>query len=109
MRLLNTGTGHFEEFQDNSKLPHYAILSHTWSPEGEQTYQDVRKVQEAYKPGAVQREMPSPASLLLATQQDILPSIIVSDEVTPVSAVEAILGGNLDSMKGLSTVGIARA
>ena len=48
MRLLNTYTGEFCEFPDHSQAPRYAILSHTWSLAGEQTYQDVRKIQEAF-------------------------------------------------------------
>ena len=55
MRLLNTRTGNFEEFQNHSSIPRYAILSHTWSPEGEQTYQDVKNVQETYKHDALKQ------------------------------------------------------
>ena len=48
MRMINTETGHFEEFVDLSTAPPYAILSHTWNqpPIGEQSYQDVVKIQE---------------------------------------------------------------
>ena len=41
MRLMDTRTGHLEEFT-LSNVPKYAILSHTWS-EKETTYQDVQK------------------------------------------------------------------
>ncbi|KAI1797060.1 heterokaryon incompatibility protein-domain-containing protein [Ganoderma leucocontextum] len=47
MRLLDTHTGHFVEFYDISNI-RYAILSHTWDPRGEQTYQDVREIQECH-------------------------------------------------------------
>lgn len=33
MRLINTSTGLFREFQDDSQRPRYAILSHTWGDE----------------------------------------------------------------------------
>ncbi|KAI0364778.1 hypothetical protein BV20DRAFT_1056937 [Pilatotrama ljubarskyi] len=46
MRLLNTFTGLFEWIDDPTKV-RYAILSHTWSSKGEQSYQDVIKLQEA--------------------------------------------------------------
>ncbi|KAI0364772.1 hypothetical protein BV20DRAFT_1105070 [Pilatotrama ljubarskyi] len=46
MRLLNTFTGQFEWIEDPAKV-RYAILSHTWSSKGEQSYQDVLKLQEA--------------------------------------------------------------
>ena len=50
MRLINTETGKFEEFLDSKRVPHYAILSHTWEqpPGREQTYQDVLKIQEKF-------------------------------------------------------------
>ena len=50
MRLLHVGTGEFVDFPDEAKLPTYAILSHTWdpAPTGEQSYQDVVKIQEKY-------------------------------------------------------------
>ncbi|KAI0364803.1 HET-domain-containing protein, partial [Pilatotrama ljubarskyi] len=46
MRLLNTFTGRFELHDDPTKV-RYAILSHTWSKDGEQSYQDVLALQEA--------------------------------------------------------------
>ncbi|PIL25332.1 hypothetical protein GSI_13221 [Ganoderma sinense ZZ0214-1] len=49
MRLINTRTGEFEEFVDQANIPPYAILSHTWDPTGEQTYQEVVKIQEKYR------------------------------------------------------------
>ncbi|EJF60890.1 HET-domain-containing protein, partial [Dichomitus squalens LYAD-421 SS1] len=49
MRLLNTYTGEFRDFPNHSEIPLYAILSHTWDPNGEQSYQDVRRIQDTYK------------------------------------------------------------
>ncbi|KAI1796879.1 HET-domain-containing protein [Ganoderma leucocontextum] len=46
MRLLNTETGQFVEIFKPSEVE-YAILSHTWDPEGEQTFQDVRRIQSS--------------------------------------------------------------
>ena len=48
MRLLDLVTGEFVEFNDASKTPPYAILSHRWSSD-EQTYQVVRMIQERCK------------------------------------------------------------
>lgn len=49
MRLLCTATGHFIEVFDLSRL-RYAILSHTWAPNGEQTYEDIRSIQRDLDP-----------------------------------------------------------
>ena len=49
MRLLNTLTGEFVDIPSHDKLP-YAILSHTWDAAGEQTYQDVLRLQRAWLP-----------------------------------------------------------
>ena len=46
MRLLDTETGRFVEIFKPSEVE-YAILSHTWDPEGEQTFQDVRRIQSS--------------------------------------------------------------
>ena len=48
MRLLDTETGSFEDFPDVTRLPPYAILSHTWNREGEQTFQDVKDIQRTH-------------------------------------------------------------
>ena len=40
MRLLNTKTFEFVSINDPRSI-HYAILSHVWSKQGEQTYQDI--------------------------------------------------------------------
>ncbi|KAH9847654.1 HET-domain-containing protein [Lenzites betulinus] len=47
MRLLDTHTGTFVWINSPSEV-RYAILSHTWSSEGEQSYQDLLKIQEAH-------------------------------------------------------------
>ncbi|KAI1782606.1 heterokaryon incompatibility protein-domain-containing protein [Ganoderma leucocontextum] len=48
MRLLNTETGQFEDFASADDTVKYAILSHTWDANGEQSYQDVREIQKQY-------------------------------------------------------------
>lgn len=49
MRLIDTETGEFVDFVDPKRTPPYAILSHTWDKGGEQTYQEVVKIQEKYR------------------------------------------------------------
>ena len=49
MRLIDTETGEFVEFVDLEKAPPFAILSHTWVRSGEQSYQEVVKIQERYR------------------------------------------------------------
>ncbi len=44
MRLLNTRNGFFQWVNDPRQV-RYAILSHVWSAEGEQTFQDLREIQ----------------------------------------------------------------
>ena len=48
MRLLDTRTGLFV-FVHNPREIRYAIVSHTWDPAGEQTYQDVLEIHKDYK------------------------------------------------------------
>ncbi|OSD00787.1 HET-domain-containing protein [Trametes coccinea BRFM310] len=43
MRVLDTTTGRFR-WLDDPETTRYAILSHTWNPEGEQSYQDLAKL-----------------------------------------------------------------
>ncbi|PIL24779.1 hypothetical protein GSI_12665 [Ganoderma sinense ZZ0214-1] len=50
MRLLDTIAGQFIEVFNLRRRPRYAILSHTWSLEGEQTYQELKTIQESYFP-----------------------------------------------------------
>lgn len=58
MRLLDTHTGQFVVLNPRTNI--YVILSHTWDPEGEQTYQDVQGIQQSYDPGG--RRLPSAPS-----------------------------------------------
>ncbi|KAI0644529.1 heterokaryon incompatibility protein-domain-containing protein [Trametes meyenii] len=46
MRLLNTRTGEFHWFNDPRRV-RYAILSHVWSVQGEQSFQDVQDARKA--------------------------------------------------------------
>ena len=48
MRLLDTHTGKFVEKDPRKEEFKYAILSHTWDRCGEQTYQQLTKIQERY-------------------------------------------------------------
>ena len=51
MRLLDTYTGQFVD-KDPEKTA-YAILSHTWdTKQGEQTYEQLKKIQQRYDPGS---------------------------------------------------------
>ncbi|KAI0636009.1 HET-domain-containing protein [Trametes polyzona] len=58
MRLLDTHTGMFVWINDPSQV-RYAILSHTWSPDGEQSYQDLLKIQEAHSESSQESTPPS--------------------------------------------------
>ncbi|KAL1940558.1 hypothetical protein VTO73DRAFT_7993 [Trametes versicolor] len=48
MRLLNTSTYQLVSVQHTSET-HYAILSHVWDPNGEQTFQDVNAIHTAVR------------------------------------------------------------
>ncbi|KAM5546071.1 hypothetical protein V8D89_000197 [Ganoderma adspersum] len=48
MRLLDTVTGQFVEVTDSGAVE-YAILSHTWDSTGEQSYQELRRIQDDYR------------------------------------------------------------
>ena len=50
MRVLDTATGHFINIDPKDQTIKYAILSHTWRPKGEQTYQQLRAIQKQYVP-----------------------------------------------------------
>ncbi|PIL28775.1 hypothetical protein GSI_08819 [Ganoderma sinense ZZ0214-1] len=64
MRLIDTQTGRFVEFFDLSKIPPYAVLSHTWEPEpvGEQSYQEVVEIQRKFNVGHGLSESQPPVS-----------------------------------------------
>lgn len=49
MRLLNTETGQFCFFNSHRDVQ-YAILSHVWSADGEQSFQDLRAIQDSLVP-----------------------------------------------------------
>ncbi|PIL28687.1 hypothetical protein GSI_08731 [Ganoderma sinense ZZ0214-1] len=48
MRVLNTQTCHFVDIDPMKTGTKYAILSHTWDATGEQTYGELRSIQERY-------------------------------------------------------------
>ncbi|PIL28773.1 hypothetical protein GSI_08817 [Ganoderma sinense ZZ0214-1] len=48
MRLLDTWTGMFVEKDPRDPTIKYAILSHTWNNEGEQTHEEVKRIQKRY-------------------------------------------------------------
>nr|VWP02349.1 Cwt1p [Ganoderma boninense] len=56
MRALDTETGQFVEIDleaiDKDENPNtvYAILSHTWDSDGEQTYEELKNIQRRYDP-----------------------------------------------------------
>lgn len=49
MRFLDALTGDFRE-EPNHDWVTYAILSHTWDADGEQTYQDILRLQKSWLP-----------------------------------------------------------
>ena len=49
MRFLDTKTCQFVEVLD-AKVVCYSILSHTWDRRGEQTFQDLKIIQDRYTP-----------------------------------------------------------
>ena len=55
MRLVNTGTGQFEEFLGRN-IPRYAILSHTWGNE-EVLFKDMGEASRVSKSGYRKIEM----------------------------------------------------
>ena len=50
MRLLNVWSGQFVEKDPRDPETKYAILSHTWDSDGEQTYQELTEIQKRYPP-----------------------------------------------------------
>ena len=50
MRLLDTHTGEFVE--KDPKQTRYGILSHTWGDKGEQTYVELKRIQQRYIPAS---------------------------------------------------------
>ena len=85
MRLIDTGTGEFAEFLNLSTTPPYAILSHTWNPPpvGEQTYQDIVRIQEKCRP-SVRNQCPlhfSTPDLIVFRFQSSSDTVALSDVV----------------------------
>ena len=61
MRLIDTTTGNFRSINSPLDVP-YAILSHTWFPDGEQSYQDILAIQESFREQRnIAIETPQPA------------------------------------------------
>lgn len=48
MRFLDTKTCQFVDLTDTTGVSEYAILSHTWDSRGEQTFQDLKRIQDQY-------------------------------------------------------------
>ena len=44
MRLLNTSTLKFQEFENEDEIPIYVILSHTWNSPHEVSYQEMMQI-----------------------------------------------------------------
>ena len=66
MRLLHTKTGQFVE-KDPEECDHwgkpvtvYAILSHTWDKDAEQTYRELRDIQHRYEVSKSQNPQNNP-------------------------------------------------
>ena len=54
MWLLNTDRAELHMFSDGCSIPGgYAILSHTWNPQGEQTFQELCDVQRTHLGDAI--------------------------------------------------------
>ncbi|PIL28756.1 hypothetical protein GSI_08800 [Ganoderma sinense ZZ0214-1] len=52
MRLLDTETGQFVDKDPEDGKTVYAILSHTWDEDGEQTYEQLKEIQQRYHSGS---------------------------------------------------------
>ncbi|KIJ61140.1 hypothetical protein HYDPIDRAFT_42901 [Hydnomerulius pinastri MD-312] len=77
MRLLDTETGQFVYFNKPLEIS-YAILSHTWDPNGEQTYQDTHEIQDFW----ASKTRPTPPAPLHPISPDPLQPVGISDETT---------------------------
>ena len=82
MRLLDTKTGQFVDRKPDTDI--YAILSHTWVPEGEQSYEDLQAIQRDYGPDGLRLPSsvscpPAPSSWLLSTTNSQFPQSIWDD------------------------------
>nr|VWO99468.1 Zn(2)-C6 fungal-type domain-containing protein [Ganoderma boninense] len=66
MRVIDTETGQFVEIDpettdeyDKTQKTVFAILSHTWDTGGEQTYEELKKIQQRYHPRSESQTPPS--------------------------------------------------
>ena len=93
MRVLDTHTGRFVD--KDPVDTEYAILSHTWDSEGEQTYKQLRKIQKRYHPGLQPQRIPStclsnPSST--ASGDCVAPPSVSTPDASPAIQSEALLG-----------------
>ncbi|KAI0684779.1 heterokaryon incompatibility protein-domain-containing protein, partial [Cerioporus squamosus] len=73
MRLMNTETGQFVEI--NNPAQHiYAILSHTWDPEGEQSFIEITEIQRFMGMPILPDSTPSPLDTSGPTAPTLTPS-----------------------------------
>ncbi|KAM5545093.1 hypothetical protein V8D89_001204 [Ganoderma adspersum] len=77
MRVLDTKTGQFVEIDPEAtdeyggrKTPVYAILSHTWDKKGEQTYEQLKKIQLRYASPSQTPQGPSDVREASPSEQD---------------------------------------
>lgn len=84
MRLLDTQTGQFVE--EDPACVEYAILSHTWRSNGEQTYQELREIQKRYPP--LPRSQRPPESLHSSSRYHVPSSESVFHQ-TPLGRITA--------------------
>lgn len=86
MRLLDTWTGQFVEKDPRDPKTKYAILSHTWDGKGEQTYQDLKRIQKRNavhaRPAKTFRHCDSPRDPPPFPPSDITSSIRYTHNVT---------------------------
>ncbi|EJF59842.1 hypothetical protein DICSQDRAFT_181632 [Dichomitus squalens LYAD-421 SS1] len=102
MRLLDTETGRFVEVANTTGV-RYAILSHTWDPQGEQTFAEVKEIQKSY--GISRPYIPSPQELPPITRnrshsfrsyRDVSLTSSISP-ISPVSPTSPLTGSDDDS------------
>nr|VWO94662.1 N/A [Ganoderma boninense] len=81
MRFLDTVTGQFVDRNPRDRTVKYAILSHTWSWEGEQTYQELREIQKRallHKQGRFQPIVsPPPPSSNPSSTNPVAPALVL--------------------------------
>ena len=76
MRLMDTHTGRFVEKDPRKKEFKYAILSHTWDAEGEQTHQKLQRIQKRYASEIFPAEnCPVPGLSAIWQDRDLSPKV----------------------------------